>query len=124
MRNNWRVVDVLLKHDVKCDVDCMTRYTYTALYLAVIKDWHDVVEKLLKFGANPNLKTNGETPLCAACECSMTSIVQLLLNHGADHTIVNEAGATPYDMSMLPEIREMLIKHGHVVPVRYDDDDY
>lgn len=58
-----------------------------------------VVEELLTHGADPNLKTgDGKTPLILAIRRGLESIVQCLVEHGAD---VNQAGGEHNNMTPL-----------------------
>lgn len=80
------VVDLLLEvHDI--DIDAQDSYGKTALFYAVISRNTSVVSKLLRKGANPNLKPTAETdrtPLSCATGFGDADIVKLLLDNGAD----------------------------------------
>ncbi len=58
---------------------------WTPLHYAAEKGYTDIVELLLKKGANPNIKTNkdGKTPLSIARESGNRQIIELLIRYGA-----------------------------------------
>jgi len=59
---------------------------YRPLHMAIAVDDPDIVEILLKHGANPNSRIwpYSETPLMKAAVCGNARIVRLLLDYGAD----------------------------------------
>ncbi|KAE8443266.1 hypothetical protein EG329_002054 [Mollisiaceae sp. DMI_Dod_QoI] len=57
----------------------------TPLHLAAAHDWDDIVELLLKHGADVQAKSDGSwTPLHNACEIGSEKIVRILLNANSD----------------------------------------
>ncbi|XP_073996847.1 ankyrin repeat domain-containing protein 40-like isoform X2 [Rhodnius prolixus] len=70
----------------------------------------DVVLEILSKGTNVNARhaINGWTALHWASRRSWKEIVRLLLDHGADPTIVTENGETPLNLASNPDIRELL----------------
>lgn len=58
---------------------------WTPLHYAAEKGYADIVELLLKKGANPNIKTNkdGKTPLSIAKRDGHKNIIELLIKYGA-----------------------------------------
>ncbi len=59
--------------------------SWAALHIVSDKGYDSLAQKLLEFGANPNVTTNHlETPLMLASESGNTSIVEQLLKHKAD----------------------------------------
>jgi len=68
----------------------------SALHWAVLADRTDLVELLLRAGANPNAKNRyGVTPLSIACENGNTSVVDALLKAGSDPNLALVSGETP-----------------------------
>ena len=85
----------------------------------------EVVELLLKHGANPNIENkNGDTPLFVASKSddNKNDIVELLLKHGADPNVINNRFISPILLASNrghTDIVELLLKHGADVDV-YD----
>jgi len=66
------------------------------------------VKKLLKKGANPNVRDeDGYTPLHNAALWGHVDVVRLLLEHGADPSIRNRGGKTPLDVARWSGHREV-----------------
>ena len=67
-----------------------------ALHMAIDKlDW-DCIKKLLDYGASPNaLDDDGVTPFHLSCHKNSLSLLGLLLQKGADVSIVDKAGCGP-----------------------------
>ncbi|XP_041366359.1 BRCA1-associated RING domain protein 1-like isoform X2 [Gigantopelta aegis] len=66
------------------------------LHVAAIKGQTDVVQHLLKEGANPNVRDNaGWTPLHESCNHGYTRIAELLLDHGAVMSMPGMENDTP-----------------------------
>lgn len=60
----------------------------------------EVAEKLIAYGANPNVQdNNGNTPLHIAYLRHDKEEIALLINHGAKSDIANHDGTLPYEMS-------------------------
>jgi ankyrin repeat protein len=73
----------------------------------------EVIEELLKKGANPNIQSkrfSGETPLHKAAFNGLKDEVEILLRYGADSTIRNNKGQTPLDITNVKfaEVRKLL----------------
>jgi len=72
-----------------------------ALFFAIANDKWDVVQHLLKLGADVGHKNKyGATPLHAAADFLNMKIVQLLLSHGADKEAINDDGKTPFELAV------------------------
>lgn len=65
------------------------------LRVAIRNNDADIVENLLKAGANPNRKDSLGSPISLACEQANRRIVELLVAYGADQ---NNGGLTPLDV--------------------------
>jgi ankyrin repeat protein len=92
----------------------------TALWIATTESSSEVVEELLKKGANPNAQATGVgwigyTPLHMAALNGLTDRVQLLLQYGASVNIRNARGQTPLDVAnkRSPETRHLLEEYSH-----------
>lgn len=76
-------------------------YGSTAIYNAIIKKRTRMVCSLLKVGIDINTKNlQGITPLMAAVEENTPDIVEVLVEHGADLTLVNVDGETAYEIAV------------------------
>ncbi len=72
----------------------------TVLYLAARCGFDDLIETLVRKGANVNHRQiDNSTPLHVAAFYGQYSIVKILLVYGADPTLKNNAGNTPVDES-------------------------
>ena len=79
--------------NVRDESDGFTALHHGAMNVTKIAD---VVNELLKNGANVNAQTKfGQTPLHWAANCNHIDIMKTLLQHGADPTIPNYKGETP-----------------------------
>lgn len=68
----------------------------SALHWAVLAERLDLVQPLLRAGANPNAKNRyGVTPLSVACENGNAAIVEALLDAGSDPNQALVSGETP-----------------------------
>ena len=70
---------------------------FTAIDQAVGAGSFEIVEFLLKAGANVNGRTANGTPLHTACAWRRPRIARLLLRHGADPSLLDEDGRRPID---------------------------
>jgi len=110
-------VKALLKQKInKDEINFKDKHGYTALDLAVIHNLVDVVEVLLKNGANPNIKDkNGYTPLHRAVIKSSAVLTKLLLKYGADPNVKDIYGYTPLQRAVIqqsPELVKILLENG------------
>lgn len=90
----------------------------TALWIATTESSNEVMEELLKRGANPNAQATsvgfaGYSPLHMAALNGLTDRVELLLRYGAAADIRNAKGQTPLDVANKgrPEVAVLLRKH-------------
>ena len=80
-----------------CTLTLDNIYTY-ALNNTTTEDQTEIVERLLKCGANPNLiRADGGTPLMDAAWGGNVVILELLLKHGADP--LRKSGETALDQA-------------------------
>ena len=98
------------------NLEFKNRKGYTALHIATIKGYLDVVELLIEAGANiDNVSNIGSTPLMSAAYRSYTAILQALLAAGADTKPRSDNGNTAFDIAEKfgdPACEE-LIEYGH-----------
>ena len=80
-------------------IDMQDKDGYTLLALAVHYGRAQMVECLLKNGADPNKATlvNKDTPLHMAVNFRFKKILDLLLEAGADENAVNAKGLIPWE---------------------------
>ncbi|CAB0034727.1 unnamed protein product [Trichogramma brassicae] len=81
----------------RCDVNYTDKNGLTHLHLACEYGRHDLVEKFLEHGQNPNgvtLKT-GDSPLHLAADQEHGKAIELLLRNGANPNLANAKGWTP-----------------------------
>ncbi|EDQ84452.1 uncharacterized protein MONBRDRAFT_30228 [Monosiga brevicollis MX1] len=91
---------------------------HTALHWACFNDHVEVVEMLLKHGADAKAKTNfGWTPLHWACREGRVEVVEMLLEHGVDTDAKTDDGQTPLHTVCTPisvnrKVIRQLLRHG------------
>lgn len=87
-----------------------------ALSAAAERNHQEIVEVLLKYGANPNLPEGPYCPngyaLWSAARFGYTEIVELLLDHGADPNAQVDSSGSPIEATNDSQIRELLHQHG------------
>ena len=109
-RDGWaeEVQDLL---SLGVDPNCKSRETHkTPLFLAAANGFENVVELLLKAGANPNhAELCGQTPLLRAANDCLTDVVKILLEGGADPNKADTSGYTPLLWAVI---------HGHTDVVK------
>ena len=109
---NVEIVDRLVINGA--DLHCYSNWTgLSALHEACKYGHTEVVDRLLSLGAAVNLQNYiGKTALMYACTTDKLPIMKLLLEHGADATIVANDGQTAFDLTRhLPELTELLKTH-------------
>ncbi|XP_068196852.1 oxysterol-binding protein-related protein 1-like isoform X2 [Antennarius striatus] len=95
--------------NINCTSRSKASIGWTALHLACYFGHRDVVEELLKAGANANMQNQaGDTPLHKAAYTGRKEIVLLLLRYDASSNIINGTGQIPKDEAEDDEIITML----------------
>lgn len=88
----------------------------TLLGIATECGYSDIVDELLKRGANPNLYSTGDAPLFIACINDRYHIAELLIAHGANVNETDIYGWGPLsraaEVSMHPDLIRLMIAHG------------
>jgi rhodanese-related sulfurtransferase len=76
-------------------LDSPREYGLTPLMRAALRGHEDLVDELLRLGADPHLRnTDGNTALWLACVSNSESVVRRLLDAGVDVDNRNDTGAT------------------------------
>ena len=103
----------------------MLRHTdddgYTALHRASYNNHADIVQYLLKKGADIHATTaEGWMPLHSACRWNSADCVEVLLAWGANVNAVTEGGQTPLHLAAFGrrarESLQLLFMHPHIQP--------
>ncbi|XP_040896234.1 oxysterol-binding protein-related protein 1 isoform X1 [Toxotes jaculatrix] len=95
--------------NINCKGKSKSNLGWTPLHLACYFGHRDVVEELLKAGADVNLPNNiGDTPLHKAAFTGRKEVVMLLLHYDACATVINGTAQIPKDVTQNAEIRSML----------------
>jgi ankyrin repeat protein len=105
-------IDDLLKHSYINKEVAIDGYLTTPLITAVCKNDEEMVKKLLKLKANPNLCVNRKSPLHFA---ENPSIVRMLIKAGADIEYKDGQGYTPLHLMIRNrsyKCAKILLKHG------------
>uniref|UniRef100_A0AAR2LJY2 Oxysterol-binding protein n=1 Tax=Pygocentrus nattereri TaxID=42514 RepID=A0AAR2LJY2_PYGNA len=102
-----------IKEEAKFDINCKgkskSNFGWTPLHLACYFGHRDVVEELLKAGADANLTNNvGDTPLHKAAFTGRKEVVMLLLQYDACPSVINGTAQIPKDVTRNEEVRSML----------------
>ncbi|KAM8848703.1 uncharacterized protein bcorl1 isoform 1-T4 [Synchiropus picturatus] len=105
------VVLYCLEKDVR-EVNRRDNAGYTALHEACSRGWTQIVEILLKHGADVNCSSqDGTRPLHDAVASDNLPIVWLLLNHGADPTLATYSGHTPVKLAHSQSMKDFLSEY-------------
>lgn len=108
-----RLLMSTIKEETQININCKgkrkSNLGWTPLHLACYFGHKDVVEELLKAGADVNLPNNvGDTPLHKAAFTGRKEVVMLLLHYDACATVINGTAQIPKDVTQNAEIRSML----------------
>jgi ankyrin repeat protein len=98
----WRraAAEALVEAGVEVDEDLAAALRLTPLHLAALRGSVEEVERLLKSGADPNVRdVFGRTPLHYAAARNHKAAAELLLSRGADPNAKDEDGETPLDLA-------------------------
>jgi ankyrin len=83
-RNNIEITKLLIQAGAKVNLGCPGFEKRTALIEAAQKGHREIVEYLVKQGADPNqVDENGVTPLKMAADSAETEVARILIRHGA-----------------------------------------
>ncbi|XP_040335138.1 oxysterol-binding protein-related protein 1 isoform X2 [Herpailurus yagouaroundi] len=108
-----QLLEAMERNQVIADINCKGRSKsnlgWTPLHLACYFGHRQVVQDLLKAGAEVNvLNDMGDTPLHRAAFTGRKELVMLLLEYNADTAVVNGSGQTAKEVTYDKEIRNML----------------
>ena len=113
------VETAISKANETLDSEAYQKVLDIALSIACDKSLRAAVEFLLSKKADPNSRaTNGHPPLRRAVErcentgCAAESIVELLLNHGAQAEVFGQDKTTPLMLARSTTVVRLLLKHG------------
>jgi len=102
----WGLLEHVVRlHQAGVDVNCRSPDGGTALMLAAFASKPEIVRYLLQHEADATLRTaTGQTALQAAVgglmpEGGVLKVVRMLLEAGADPSVADEAGPTPYSLA-------------------------
>ena len=91
-------------------IDLVDAHEKTPLFYAVENNYQNIVEYLLKNGANTEFQYNGETVLYYAAKKNKLDLVKELIRHKADIEAKDKYGATPLHLAVI---------HGHLDIIEY-----
>lgn len=127
--NDHATIEIFLQFLHKCPIDCFNKSGFTPLIYACGSGNLDIVEKLIKNGANVNGFTqSGISAIAAACLRDQKEVAKFLLKNGANINLVNKRGETALCFIATEgsiERMEFLIENGanvnagHVTPLMY-----
>ncbi|GAB1601555.1 ankyrin repeat domain-containing protein 46-like [Argonauta hians] len=119
MESGHALKDAVLEGDVVRVKELLELNTYdpneqaksgkTALHLASIRGYSEIMELLLNHGADPNIKDrNGNTPLHW---CGHVESTDLLVGHGASLCVRNKMRKTPIQLAERRGVPQEVINH-------------
>ncbi|XP_015929424.1 poly [ADP-ribose] polymerase tankyrase-2 [Parasteatoda tepidariorum] len=106
--NNLEVAEFLLEHGA--DVNAQDKGGLIPLHNASSYGHLDIAALLIKYNTVVNATDRwGFTPLHEAAQKGRTQLCALLLAHGADPTMKNHEGQTPYDLTTAEDVKCLLV---------------
>lgn len=102
------------------DINYVSEEGWTCLHEIITHEcqFTEVAKILLKFGANVNTQDlNGDSPLHSSLLYHNSENISLLLEHGADVTLVSGGGRTPVHVADEVETLKLLLDHGAKVNI-------
>lgn len=116
------VVLYCLEKDVR-EVNRRDNAGYTALHEACSRGWSQIVQVLLKHGADVNCSAqDGTRPIHDAVASDNLPVVWMLLNHGADPTLATYSGQTPVRLAQSHSMKTFLKEYFTDLEGRSDQD--
>lgn len=103
----------LLEQGADCNGN-MDVCSYTPMHTAACKNFKDIMQILIEFGANPDRLSKGESPIWVAAREGHTGIVQILLNANAEF----DRPAEKVDISECSTPLYMACQNSHLDVVR------
>ena len=89
-QNNINKVTELINANVNINLNIINDKGYTALMIAIRKNFIDIVKLLINAGADLDIQDNeGDTALMMSARSNLIDIVKLLLDAGANVNIIN-----------------------------------
>ncbi|KAJ5073353.1 ankyrin repeat-containing protein [Anaeramoeba ignava] len=92
--NMYDIIELFIEN--KADIDIQDKSGCTPLFIAVEFGFYKIAELLLKNNANFHLFSKKLLPIHLAARNNNSSLVELLLNHGADPNTISQEGKTAY----------------------------
>jgi ankyrin repeat protein len=93
---NMEIIHLLLDAGADINAVCASCYEQAAIQIAMEYAYFDLVEELIKQGANVHVKSNmGRTPLHAVSHFNNVELAKKLIDSGLDVNAQDENGATP-----------------------------
>ncbi|XP_038149365.1 ankyrin repeat and SOCS box protein 9-like [Cyprinodon tularosa] len=107
-------IEMLVQHSA--DVDQHIDTLGSPLHAACSNQQLGSVKKLLQLGADVNRSLAGDSPLHIAARLSSPELVSALLDHGADHLLVNSEGKRPLDLTPPDTLVGRLLREAGGIP--------
>ena len=107
-RDDLGAVELLI--GAGADVNLTNDYGVTPLSLACTNGSAEVVARLLDAGADPEVRTEGETALMTAVRTGSADVVELLVAHGADLGATELASGQTLLMTAAAEMHPSLVR--------------
>ena len=107
-RDDLGMVELLI--GAGADVNLTNDYGVTPLSLACTNGSAAVVARLLDAGADPEVRTEGETALMTAVRTGSVNVVELLIAHGADAGAMELASGQTLLMTAAAEMHPSLVR--------------
>ncbi|KAF6040293.1 TNKS2 [Bugula neritina] len=105
--NNVEVAEFLLQNGA--DVNAQDKGGLIPMHNASSYGHVDIAALLIKYSTCVNAVDKwGFTPLHEAAQKGRTQLCALLLNHGADPTMKNQEGQTPYDLTTAEDVKALI----------------
>lgn len=120
-RNCTEAARVLLQNSARIEhpelAAVRTKYTDEPLYKAVLSNAVNLLNLLLKYGANPDVSTaSGDYPLLCAVNCGHSGMVSSIIRHGGSTRVLRPGGAGALDLAVHHNKPESLMALATMAP--------